>query len=491
MTDLTLHDQSLIVAALAKRKLDLYRPYPKQQKFHAASASFREILLMAGNQIGKTYCAAAEVAIHATGRYPDWWVGRRFRKAPVIWCAGVTGEVVRDTIQRLLMGDVANPGTGLLPVGDVVDTLPSRGVADLLDTILVKHVSGMQTRIRLKYYEQGREKFQADTVDLVWLDEEPDDKIYMEALTRTNATGGYLIMTFTPLKGMSKVVKRFVRESSPDRHVVNMTIEDALHITKENRQKIINSYAKHEQEARIYGKPLLGSGLIFPVMRADITCDPFDMSVVPFYWLEIAGIDFAGSGEDGHPTAAVKTLYNPQDDILYVTNTYRRKGGTPLVHGAALKPWGNVLFAWPHDGLQHDKGSGVPLKDLYAGQGLRMRSDNARFEDGSNGVEAGLAMMLQRMETGKLKIFSNLTELFEEIDSYYRLDGKIVKEDEDIICALRYALMDLRYAVRVKKPGGTINGYPIDEMEGSRNTHTADYNPLSRAYIDKVLGLTK
>lgn len=488
---LTHEEQALVLKELARRKLELYRPYPKQVEFHEAGSKYRERLLMAGNQLGKTYCMAAEVAMHATGKYPAWWEGRVFKKAPVIWCAGVTGEVVRDTIQRLLIGDVANPGTGLIPPDDIVETTPSRGVADLVDTILVKHVSGGKTRIRLKYYEQGREKFQADTIDFGWEDEEPPEDIHMEFLTRTNATGGILGITFTPLKGMSKVVKRFVREKSPDRKVVNMTIDDAGHISAESKKRIIESYKPHEQEARIYGKPQLGSGLIFPVLRSDISCDPFDMSVVPFYWLELAGMDFAGSGEDGHPTAAVKMLYNPQDDIIYVTNAYRRKGGTPMVHAAALKPWGNVLFAWPHDGLQHDKGSGVPLKQLYADQGLRMRSDNARFEDGSNGVEAGLALMLMRMESGRLKIFSHLTELFEEIDSYYRQDGKIVKEDEDCICALRYGIMDLRYATRVKKVGGTLNGYPINEMAASENMHTADYNPLSHKYIDKVLGIKR
>ena len=435
MNKLSQKEQDLVILALARRKLELYRPYPKQMDFHKAGAKYRERLLMAGNQLGKTYCAAAEVAMHATGKYPDWWQGKRFKKAPLIWCAGVTGEVVRDTIQRLLIGDVANPGTGLIPPLDIVETMPSRGVADLVDTILVKHVSGGTSRIRLKYYEQGREKFQADTVDYGWEDEEPPDDIHTEFLTRTNATNGILAVTFTPLKGMSKVVKRFVREKSPDRIVVSMGIDDALHISKEKRDQIINSYQKHEREARIYGKPIQGSGLIFPVSREDISCEPFDLKDVPFYWQELAGIDFAGSGEDGHPTAAVRILYNPQDDIVYVTNTYRRKGGTPMVHGAALKPWGNVPFAWPHDGLQHDKGSGVPLKDLYANEGLNMLPDNARFDDGSNGVEAGIAILLQRMETGRLKIFSHLTDLFEEIDSYYRDEGKIIKVDEDLVCA--------------------------------------------------------
>lgn len=484
---LTLTEESIILNALARKKLETYRPYKKQQLFHKAGAQYRERLLMAGNQLGKTFCAAAEVAMHATGRYPDWWEGKVFRKAPLIWCAGVTGEVVRDTIQRLLIGDVANPGTGLIPPLDIVETTPSRGVADLVDTILVKHVSGMVSRIRLKYYEQGREKFQADTVDFGWEDEEPPDDIHIEFLTRTNATNGIVCITFTPLKGMSKVVKRFLREKSPDRIVINMTIDDALHIAPEKRQQIINSYAAHEQEARIYGKPVLGSGQIFPVSRESISCDPFDMAQVPFYWQEIAGMDFGGSGADGHPTAAVRLLYNSQDDIVYVTNTYRRKGGTPLVHGSVLRHWGKLPFAWPHDGLIHDKGSGIPLKDLYRAEGINMLPDNARFEDGSNGVEAGLALMLQMMQTGRLKIFSHLTDLFEEIESYYRNEGKVIKIDEDIVCALRYAVMCLRFAQRVKLPQGSVGGYPIEDKLPRDSYNDKNYNPLGRDYISLLL----
>jgi phage terminase large subunit-like protein len=425
-----------------------------------------------------TLAAAAETAMHATGRYPDWWEGRRFNKAPVIWCAGVTGEVVRDSIQRLLVGDVANPGTGFIPPGDIVETMPSRGVADLLDTILVKHQSGNNSRIRLKYYEQGREKFQADTVDCVWLDEESDMGIYTESLTRTNATKGMLYMTFTPLKGMSEVVRRFLHEQSPDRIDVNMTIDDALHIAPEDRQKIINSYPVHERAARITGQPVLGSGRIFPIAEEDIACDPFDMASVPFYWQEIAGIDFGWN----HPTAAVKLLYNTQDDIIYVTNVYKRKEATPIIHAAALRSWGkNIPWAWPHDGLQHDKGSGEQLSEMYRKQGLNMLEEHATFEDGGNSVEAGIAEMLMRMETGRLKVFRHLSEWFEEFRLYHRKEGKIFKEYEDLLDSTRYAIVMLRCAARVRKPSGTINGYPIEEDDNREMVRKmAEYNPLSR-----------
>ena len=39
-----------------------------------------------------------------------------------------------------------------------------------------------------KTYEKGREKWQGETLDGVWFDEEPPLDIYMEGLTRTNAT---------------------------------------------------------------------------------------------------------------------------------------------------------------------------------------------------------------------------------------------------------------------------------------------------------------
>lgn len=64
---------------------------------------------------------------------------------------------------------------------------------------------------------------------MVWLDEEPDEDIYTEALTRTNATGGMVYMTFTPLKGMTGTVKRFLLDKPAGSSVTIMTIDDAEH----------------------------------------------------------------------------------------------------------------------------------------------------------------------------------------------------------------------------------------------------------------------
>lgn len=197
-------------------RLARYAPYPRQLEFHAAGADHRERLFMAGNQLGKTLAGAAETAIHLTGRYPDWWPGRRFDRPIRAWAAGVTAESTRDNPQRMLVGPPQQKelaGTGTIPGAALLETVAARGVAGALDHVVVKHASGAQSVLAFKAYEKGREKWQGETLDLVWFDEEPPLDIYIEGLTRTNATGGLAMITFTPLLGMSAVVRMFLAEA--------------------------------------------------------------------------------------------------------------------------------------------------------------------------------------------------------------------------------------------------------------------------------------
>jgi phage terminase large subunit-like protein len=203
---------------ISRTKLSRYRPYLKQREFHAAGATHRERLLMAANQVGKSYCGAAEAAYHLTGKYPDWWQGRRWDRPVRAWAGSQSAEVTRDGLQKLLVGPpkLENEwGTGLIPGDDIVEWTRRHGVLDALDGVTVKHVSGGHSIIGFKSYDQGRTKWQGETLDFVWFDEEPDLDIYMEGLTRTNATNGITWLTFTPLLGMSEVVHLFDAECGP------------------------------------------------------------------------------------------------------------------------------------------------------------------------------------------------------------------------------------------------------------------------------------
>jgi phage terminase large subunit-like protein len=194
-------------------RLKFYQPYSKQLEFHALGAEKRERLLMAANRFGKTQCGAAEMAMHLTGRYPEWWEGKRFNEPIKAWAAGVTSESTRDVVQEKLMGPPPRReewGTGFIPKDCIIDHSPARGIADAVDTASIAHVSGGASTLQFKSYERGREKWQGSALQVVWLDEEPPEDIYFEALTRTNETGGIVYLTFTPLLGQSNVVHRFL-----------------------------------------------------------------------------------------------------------------------------------------------------------------------------------------------------------------------------------------------------------------------------------------
>lgn len=206
---------------LTENKLQYFKPYPKQLAFFTAGASCRERLLMAANQSGKTLASAIEIACHATGRYPSWWPGKRFEKPTDGWVAGVSNEVVRDTLQKLLLGNPGEHGTGTIPKDSIIGIVTARGIGDLVDVIRVAHISGGTSTLTLKSFSAGREKFQGSTLDYVALDEEAPYDIYSEALTRTNATRGLVWSTFTPLQGVSEVVRRFLYEQSSDRALIS------------------------------------------------------------------------------------------------------------------------------------------------------------------------------------------------------------------------------------------------------------------------------
>jgi phage terminase large subunit-like protein len=418
----------------------LYKPYPKQMEFHNATATYRETCFAAGNQIGKTWAAANGLAIWLTGEYPDWWEGRKWDRPVHAWAIGITSESTRDTLQRLLMGRPGQFGTGAIPADCIVSQTSSRGVSDAIDTVVVKHKSGGHSTLGFKSAAAGREKLQGETLDIVQLDEEPEESIYSECLTRTNATGGLVAMTFTPLLGMSTVVKRFFTERNPDRKLINATIDDAYHYTPEQRASIIASYPAHERDARVKGIPVLGSGRVFPVDE--------DLIVVPPYPLgkhlpRLACIDFGIA----HPTAVAWLAHDRDTDTIILYDSMRIADTSVVLQAPLIAAKGRwIPCVYPHDGDNREKGSGKTLAEQYRELGVNMMNEPVKHVDGGNSVEAGISDMLNRMQTGRFKVFSNQTMFLEEMRLYHRRNGLIYKVGEDLIDAVRYGVMGVRYA---------------------------------------------
>lgn len=242
-----------------------------------------------------------------------------------------------------------------------------------------------------------------------------------------------------------KPQNELIKALHPDRGVIIATIDDAEHFTVEEREQIVRSYPAHERDARTRGIPTMGSGRIFPIEEALISTTPIP---IPKHWAQINGLDF---GWD-HPFGAVNLAWDRDADCIYVTKGIRQREATPVLHAASIKPWGDwIPCAWPHDGYQHDKGSGDQLAEQYRKQGLNMLPEHATHAEGGFGVEAGLMEMLDRMQTGRFKVFSTFGEWFEEFRLYHRMDGKIVKLRDDLMSATRIGVMMLREAITEPK----------------------------------------
>tara|TARA_R100001510_G_scaffold7696_1_gene5959 strand:+ start:2285 stop:3706 length:1422 start_codon:yes stop_codon:yes gene_type:complete len=444
-----------IVSTLKKRrveyKLNYYKPYRFQKDFHKAGKEANQRLLMAANRVGKSYVGAMEMSMHLTGLYPDWWQGKRFKEPIRAWVCGASNETTRDICQKELFGQPDNPrdkGKGSVPKHLIGETTRKPGVPNAHSSVLVKHTSGGWSRCAFKAYEMGAEKFMGESIDLVWLDEEPSQEIYSQCITRTLDRRGQVYLTFTPESGMTEVVQNFTTDLKPLQALITAGWEDADHLTEDMKQQILEALPPHERELRSKGIPMIGSGLVFPIAEDSLTIEPF---TIPEHFPRIAAIDF---GYD-HPTAVVWVAWDRDEDIVYVYDCYRMAKQTPDYHASHINERQGSHFipiAFPHDGYQHDKGSGTTLAEQYRACNVNMLPFH--FENppalgekkGGNSVEAGIMDMLTRMEQGRFRVFNTLYDWFEEFRLYHRKDGKIVKIRDDLMSATRYATMSLRHA---------------------------------------------
>ncbi len=226
--------------------------------------------------------------------------------------------------------------------------------------------------------------------------------------------------------------------------------DHAPHLDEVTKRELLDSYPAHERQARTEGKPVLGSGMVFPVEDEQISCDPF---ALPESWPRIVGLDF---GWD-HPAAAAWLAWDRDSDTIYVYDCIAWKQKTPAEQAPAIigrNQW--IPVAWPHDGLQHDKGSGEQLAQKYRDAGVNMLPERATFEDGTNGVEAGIMDMLERMQQGRWRVFKTCGLWFTEKRTYHRKDGLIAKIKDDVISASRYASMMLRFAKTKPRGASTV-----------------------------------
>jgi len=320
-------------------------------------------------------------------------------------------------------------------------TVAGRGITGSIETVWVRHVSGRNSKLGFKTYEQGRRAFEGEAKDFVWCDEEPPMDIYTEILYRLLTTKGLAWTTFTPLLGMSEVVMSFLEpendESRLSKYVVQAGWKDVPHLDEEEKRKLVANTPLYQIKARTEGEPALGVGAIYPIDEAEITVPD---RAIPDSWPRAFGMDVGWNR-----TAVVWGARDPGTGVIYLYNEHYQRMGEPPSHAHAIRARG----AWipgviDPSCLGSSQIDGRTLMDLYRELGLNL-------QPAVNAVEAGITEVWNLLVSGQLKVLASLTNWFREFRKYHRDDkgsGKIVKRDDHLMDATRYLIVSGRLQMR-------------------------------------------
>jgi phage terminase large subunit-like protein len=420
--------------------------YQRHLEFFRAGAKHTERCLLGGNRSGKTFAGAYEVACHATGLYPSWWEGRRFDKPVSIFAAGKDARTVRDILQEALLGK-APYGLGMLPADVILNTTAQQGTPEAVQTIYIKHVSGGRSDIAFKSFDAGPESFYGVQKSIIWLDEEPPLSVYSECLLRVMSVtpgepNGLILLTETPLLGPTNLVRQFMEapEGGPKK-LIFVGWQDSPHLSEEAQSELRKSILPHEVEARTQGRPMLGSGAVYPISESEITVPDFE---IPEHWPRGAGMDVGFIGD----TFCIWGAHDRDNDVVYLTGEYARAMAEPAVHVAAIRARGNYIpiFIDPASNASSQI-DGRKLFEIYRSSGL-----NVQMAD--NGRDAGFYAVWLRLSTGRLKIFRSCRRWIDDFRVFARDEnGQITQEAKfHSQAATRYLLLNTLNSWRPAKP---------------------------------------
>jgi len=418
--------------------------YARHLEFFKAGPLYRERAAIAANRVGKTEgLGGYELTLHLTGLYPGWWEGRRFDRPVSAWACGATGQTVKEIVQTKLLGHSGSHGTGLIPADCIGKKVSKSGVADAVEVVRVKHVSGRMSTLTFKSYDQKRKAFEGADMDVIWLDEECPLSIYTECVTRTMTTNGMVMLTFTPLQGLTDVILQFMPEgvipadgggTTGGKYLIQLTWDDAPHLDKGVKQELWDSYPDWQRDARAKGLPVLGSGVIYPYDEDSFKIPSGDEFSMPPWFKRAFAMDFGWKW-----TAALWGAWHPDTGVLYIYDCHKMGHAEPAIHADAILSRG-----WWVPGVSDPSKGGTSLRDgkvlidEYVNYGLRVQAGERKL------VESGIVAVKKLLREGRLKVFESCVDFFLEYRKYHRdEDGRIKKgQDDHLLDCLRYLVTD-------------------------------------------------
>jgi hypothetical protein len=222
----------------------------------------------------------------------------------------------------------------------------------------------------------------------------------------------------------------FLVGANTPKAVVQAGWNDAPWLSEDMKARLLDDTPEHLKKARMEGVPAMGSGNVYPVAVEDFLIDPIR---IPDSWPRMFALDVGWNR-----TAVLWGVLDPVTDTLYIYDEHYMGQAMPAVHGYAIKSRGEwIQGVFDPAARGRSPNDGRKLIQTYKDLGLTLfPADNA--------VDAGIQNVLQRLVSGKLKVFKHLVNFQKEYVLYRRdKNGKIVKENDHLMDALRYIVMNM------------------------------------------------
>ena len=410
------------------------------------------------NTIASTY----ETAYHLTGRYPKNWKGKKWDKPIIAMCSGESWEQVAKTLQSKLLGcdDIKQSyklGTGSIPL-ECIDQKSYRTDGANVLSIEIWHESGGKSKLYFSNYTQQVRHLQGFELDLVVLDEQPPDEIFSELVVRTAQRNGQVMCSFTPLKGMSGLVRKFWDKIDGYTHV-RVTWDDIPYenewgekfFSQEERDQLSRDFMPWERECRMKGIPLVGKGVVFPILNwptyksteIDLKNDPKMERLISF-----------DLGIRNDPTVISFFFRNPIEEIIYLHRQIKiPQGETPdeYVHYLLDRESKGAPIALPHDAAQAgrytltEQSVREVFEDNYGlncipGAILNPMNDQGKV---TNHKSYGINIMRMGMERSTLMINESCVDFLDEARNYAIDDAGKFSDPDDHIDSARIGILAL------------------------------------------------
>lgn len=409
-----------------ERFISYWQPTPPQiEAFRGFNAKIKTYVVLGGNRSGKTEMGAACVVAWVLGK--EYFKGEKawewVKDLPIpeppnnVWIVGLDFPTLRDVIwrEKLLQG---RNHPALVP-RDALEKPPNNTDFQMF------FANG--SVITGKSADSGREKFQSASVDLIWIDEEPEKAIYDECYQRTADCAGKLLVTLTPLVDIASGIREpwvydlhdDMRKGTEDIAFAKLSVLDNPYVPEEEKLKLKQKWSGHPEEAaRLFGDFVQRSGLVYNLWTP--TKHLVKPRPIPKDWTRIISIDPANTGV----TAVVWGAVEPATNDLYIYREYYEKNLTISEHAKniLLRNRGETIDFWlidkkwgsQREGQQHKTG-----QTIYRENGLPVRLAEVDEDYGLQISKEYVSATLEPTSRHpKMYVFSDLHNFRYEIEHY-------------------------------------------------------------------------